>query len=311
MQIADLWHIWHNLAEAVKRLVSKHHACLRDPAPTLGEAPEVLHPPASKAGRLAARVEQHHTAVHDLLDQGLGIRAVARHLGLAVNTVRRYARADTWQELATGRWQNLPSTLDPYKPYLHQRWHEGHTVAVKLHAELRERGFTGSYSVVRDYLQRFRRTPNDTPPPRPPGVRKVTGWITRNPDRVSDDDRQNLKAILARCPELEAATGHVRSFAAMMAIRSADRLPEWIAAARADERHGLRAFADGLMTDLDAVILGLSTEWNSGCVEGRVTDIKLLKRQMAGRAGHPLLRKRVLLVAADRRQHRVTTTAAS
>ncbi|MGW4561014.1 hypothetical protein ACWEN3_00975 [Streptomyces sp. NPDC004561] len=41
----------------------------------------------------------------------------------------------------------------------------------------------------------------------------MTGWITRNPDRVSDDDRQKLKAILARCPELEAPTGHVRSFA--------------------------------------------------------------------------------------------------
>ncbi len=115
--------------------------------------------------------------------------------------------------------------------------------------------------------------PEDVALPDFGGQRRVAG---------SDDDRQNLKAILARCPELEAATGHVRSFAAMMAIRSADRLPEWIAAARADERHGLRAFADGLTTDLDAVILGLSTEWSSGCVEGRVTDIKLLKRQMAG-----------------------------
>ncbi|MFI6494283.1 ISL3 family transposase, partial [Streptomyces sp. NPDC050564] len=157
--------------------------------------------------------------------------------------------------------------------------------------------------------QRFRRLPADTtPPPRPPGVRKVTGWITRNPDRMNDD-QQKLKAILARCPELEAATGHVRSFAAMMAIRSASRLPEWIAAARADTAIGLRGFADGLLTDLDAVVLGLSTEWSSGCVEGRVTDIKFLKRQMGGRAGLPLLRKRVLLVAADRRQHRVTTQA--
>ncbi|GHE72823.1 hypothetical protein [Streptomyces capitiformicae] len=91
----------------------------------------------------------------------------------------------------------------------------------------------------------------------------------------------------------------------MMAIRSASRLPEWIADARADEHHGLRGFADGLLTDFDAVAQGLSTEWSSGCVEGRVTDIKLLKRQMAGRAGLPLLRKRVLLVAADRRRHRV------
>lgn len=78
----------------------------------------------------------------------------------------------------------------------------------------------------------------------------------------------------------------------------------------ADESHGLRPFADGLVTDLNAVTLGLSTPWNSGCVEGRVTDIKLLKRQMAGRAAHPLLRKRVLLVATDRRRHRAMGTAA-
>lgn len=308
VQVADLW---HNLAEAVKVLVSKHSSCLREPAPASESPPEVLHPPLSRAGRLAERTRQHHTTVHELLDQGLTLRAIARRLELSRNTVRRYARAVTWEELATGRWQNLPSTLDPYKPYLHQRWQEGHTSGTQLHTELRERGFTGSYSVVRDYLHRFRRTPADQPPPaRPPGVRKVTGWITRNPDRMNDDDQQKLKAILARCPELEAATGHVRSFAAMMAIRSATRLPEWIATARADMDHGLRGFADGLLADLDAVILGLSTEWSSGCVEGRVTDIKLLKRQMAGRAGLPLLRKRVLLVAADRRQHRVTNQTA-
>lgn len=101
---------------------------------------------------------------------------------------------------------------------------------------------------------------------------------------MNDDNQQKLKAILARCLELEAATGHVRSFAAMMAVRSASRLPEWIAAARADSAIGLRGFADGLLTDLDAVVLGLSTEWSSGCVEGRVTDIEFRKHQMGGRA---------------------------
>ncbi|WP_229914554.1 ISL3 family transposase [Streptomyces capitiformicae] len=127
VQIADLWHIWHNLAEAVKHLVSKHSACLREPDPDPESGPDVVCPPVSHAGRLAARVQQHHTAVHELLGQGLSVRAVAHRLDLARNTVRRYARAATWQELATGRWQNLPSTLDPYKPYLHRRWNEGHT----------------------------------------------------------------------------------------------------------------------------------------------------------------------------------------
>ncbi|GGJ66338.1 hypothetical protein GCM10010121_091270 [Streptomyces brasiliensis] len=47
--------------------------------------------------------------------------------------------------------------------------------------------------------------------------------------------------------------------------------------------------------DLDAVIAGLSQPWNSGVVEGHVNRIKMLKRQMFGRAGFELLRKRVLL----------------
>ncbi|MFJ9480065.1 hypothetical protein ACIRRI_34525 [Streptomyces mirabilis] len=44
--------------------------------------------------------------MHDLLDQGLSLRAAARQSGLAINTVRRYARADT----------RIILTLDPYKP---------------------------------------------------------------------------------------------------------------------------------------------------------------------------------------------------
>ncbi|MGW2189026.1 transposase [Streptomyces sp. NPDC001719] len=311
VQVADSWHVWRNLAEAVKRLVSHHNTCLQGPAPAQGTAPEVLHPPVSKAGRLAARVEQRHTTVHDLLGQGLGIRAVARHLDLAVNTALRYARATTWQELATGRWQNLPSTLDPYKPYLHRRWREGQTVAVKLHAELRERGFTGSYSAVPDYLQRFRRTPDDTPPATAAG--RAAGDRMDHPQPRPGQRRGPAETQGNPGPVPRAGGGH----RPCLVLRRNDGHPQRRPPASMDRRrqcrrdHGLRTFADGLMTDFDAVVLGLSTERSSGCVEGRVTDIKLLKRQMAGRAAHPLLRKRVLLVAADRRQHRVTTAATS
>lgn len=45
---------------------------------------------------------------------------------------------------------------------------------------------------------------------------------------------------------------------------------------------------------------------NSGVIEGRVTDLKLIKRQMGGHAGIPLLRKRVILVAHSRRSNEPT-----
>jgi transposase len=60
-------------------------------------------------------------------------------------------------------------------------------------------------------------------------------------------------------------------------------------------RPPLRGFADGLIKDYDAVRAGLTLAWSSGAVEGNVTRIKALKRQMYGRATFDHLRRRVLL----------------
>jgi transposase len=57
----------------------------------------------------------------------------------------------------------------------------------------------------------------------------------------------------------------------------------------------LHTLAAGIDRDRDAVIAGLTLTWNSGVVEGHVNRIKMLRRQMFGRAGFTLLRKRVLL----------------
>jgi transposase len=147
---------------------------------------------------------------------------------------------------------------------------------------------------VRDYLRPLRTAPR-TPDVRPPSVRTVTGWLLTHPDVLSEDDRLRMKTTLAHCPDLEALARHIRSFARILTQREGERTEEWIAAVRADDLPGLHSFANGLERDLDAVVAGLSTPWNSGVVEGHVNRIKMLKRQMFGRAGFELLRKRVLL----------------
>jgi transposase len=83
----------------------------------------------------------------------------------------------------------------------------------------------------------------------------------------------------------------------MLARLTGQDLPQWISEAKAAGLPGLSSFAKGLEQDLDAVTAGLTTRWNSGPVEGRVNHIKMIKRQMFGRAGLPLLHKRVLLTA--------------
>ena len=307
VQVADRFHLWQNLGKAVERCVASHRACLR-PADAgcgtveqnnkLEQPPPLERAEGSPTGRFAERARRHHALVHDLLAQGHSLRGIARHLGWGFRTVQRYARAATWQELVDGKWQRpRPSKLDAFKPHLQQRWEQGCRNALTLHREITAHGYTGSYALVRDHLRSARPRPGPIAPP-PPSVRAVTGWLTRHPDTLAEDEQVQLKTIVEQCPELCAAAGHIRAFGELLTKLGGQDLPVWIAAVRADNLPGLASFAAHLEHDLAAVTCGLTMRWNSGPIEGRVNHIKMLKRQMFGRAGLPLLRKRVLLTAA-------------
>ncbi|MFI6645941.1 transposase [Streptomyces sp. NPDC050504] len=98
-----------------------------------------------------------------------------------------------------------------------------------------------------------------------------------------------------RDPELDRLTLHVRKFAAMMTGLHGDRHEGWITDAEQDTLVPLAGFAHNLRRDFDAVRNGLSLPHSSGAVEGNINRLKMLKRQMFGRAGLDLLRKRALL----------------
>ena len=84
-------------------------------------------------------------------------------------------------------------------------------------------------------------------------------------------------------------------FARMVHDRQADSLDGWIErTCGADVPHELTVFAEGLLPDYEAVKGALSLEWSNGQVEGQVNRLKMIKRQMYGRAGFALLRQRVL-----------------
>src|SRR3984957_2652232 len=205
IQVADRFHLWQNLAKAVEKCVAAHRACLSEPGPRPAAGDEAA-PPGEPApapalepdGKFAERARRHHAMVHELLAQGRGLREIARHLGWGRHTVQRYARAATWQEMADGRWRApRPSILDPFKPHLDQRAAEGCGNAARLFRELAALGYAGSYSTVRDHLDQHRPGAAPLPPP-PPTVRDVTNWLTRRPDTLTEDEKQQLKAILDR-----------------------------------------------------------------------------------------------------------------
>ncbi|MFF2059965.1 transposase [Rhodococcus qingshengii] len=81
----------------------------------------------------------------------------------------------------------------------------------------------------------------------------------------------------------------------MLTERLGKQLNSWMAAVAADDLPQLHRFVRRLETDHAAVLNGLTLPHSSGAVEGHVNRIKMLKRQMYGRAGFDLLRKRILL----------------
>jgi hypothetical protein len=116
-----------------------------------------------------------------------------------------------------------------------------------------------------------------------------------DPDHLEADQQVRLKDARARCPHLDALAGHVTEFAKILTGLRGEHLGTWIDQVNADDLPALHSFTASLKTDYAAVVNGLSMTHNSGAVEGNVNRIKMIKRQMYGRAKFDLLRKRVLL----------------
>ncbi|MGW2036721.1 ISL3 family transposase [Streptomyces virginiae] len=123
----------------------------------------------------------------------------------------------------------------------------------------------------------------------------MTGWLTRHPTSLTEEDRAALKEVLARCPELDKAAGHVHDFGEILTNRLGSTLPTWIDAVDDSQLPGLIGFALHLLRDMDALKAGLTLDWSSGSIEGAVNRIKKIKRQLYGRAGFELFRKMILL----------------
>ncbi len=296
VQVADRWHLWRNLGEAVERTVTRYYVHLREPVAEAAQAAVAV--PAAAASveqpRLVVRTQQRYTAVQQLRAAGYSIARIARELELERNTVRRFLRAKSLDELLAKTTSRV-TLLDGFEPYLHRRWNEGCTDAARLFAEIRDAGYRGSALTVRRYLHPFRatlRAPDE--PPTQLKVRDAVAWIMREPGKLKADEQVRLQALLDRCPELNALAGHVRAFAEMIRKLRGDRLQEWMEEVQADDLPALHSFVIGLRRDHDAVVAGLTLRWSSGPVEGHVNRLKMLKRQMFGRANLDLLRRRVL-----------------
>jgi transposase len=309
IQVADRWHLLHNLCQRAYEAAAAHRAsCLdscRDDQPQHDQDPRghqdqhdsPEEPGPDRKPGLPGRIRAQHAEIRQLLAAGHSKAAAARILGLSLPTVYKYASATSPAQITPAA---RGSILDPYKPYLTGRWNQGARDARALHAEIKARGYTGSDQQVRRFVRAFRDRPGPAtaPPPAIPSARTITSWLMTSPGNLTQADAAALAAVTTACPHLAELSARTRAFADMMTGLTGTRhLDAWLAAAEASSLDQLRSFARGIRKDHAAVLSALTLPYSSGKVEGTVNKIKMLKRQTYGRASFELLRKRVLLTS--------------
>ncbi|WP_375256795.1 ISL3 family transposase [Streptomyces sp. MNP-20] len=282
VQVGDRWHVWKNLCEAALSEVKAHSTCWA----------AVLDAPISDGPRAQTTLERWHQ-VHALLDEGVGLLECARRLQLALNTVKRYARADRPE-----RMLRVPkyraSLVDPYREHLRKRRAEDPSVPVlHLFEEIKALGFTGCLNLLHKYINQGRADADRSHI----SPRRLARMLLSRPDNLKAEQHVLLDNLTAACPEMTQLATGIRDFAPLLAPHAdnADALTHWITQVRGADLPHMHAFTRGLERDRDAVNAALTLPYSNGPTEGVNTKTKRIARQMHGRAGFTLLRHRILL----------------
>jgi transposase len=331
-QVADRFHLMQNVAEALEQVCSAHSQALTAVSEAMRQTPIRRPdgsmalpipppPPAPTAQELATQRRARRLALYEqvwaLHRQGWSGEAIARQLGMGRATVFRYLHTPTFPE-RQGRCDRGTSLLNAYKDYLVQRWNAGCRDTRQLCAEIRPRGYRGSYPTVARYTQRLRQIQGMTPrqrlireplpavsePRQPPLTARRAAWLVlRREDQRTAGESQQLTQLRAQQSELAEAIALTEDFAQLVRQRQGAQLDPWLERAAKSTLGVFQRFAQGLRDDYAAVKAGMTLPWSTGPVEGHINRLKMLKRQMFGRARLDLLSRRFLLAPRQVQGH--------
>jgi len=309
VQTADRFHIVKNLAEAVEKALAHCHAELQT-GPKMKDIANAEVAQESAPSRLtsdgkpysahqAERYERYQHVVA-LRKQGMKIKEIAKRVGLGARTVQSWLVSDSYSE--TKYHHPHRSSFDAYAAYVQQRWDGGCHNIQQIWREIKVQGYPHSDRALRAHLEplRSRGRVKATVPAATSLDRfsaKKTTWLFIRPLKdLNEKEQQELAAIRQASEAAETIYQLVQAFLQLVRTRKGEQLDSWINTVRACHIRELNSFASGLERDKAAVLAGLTLAQSNGQVEGQITKLKLIKRQMYGRAGFALLRQRMLHV---------------
>jgi transposase len=304
IQVAGRFHLFQNLAEVLDEVFTTHHHVLQavnaamrqQPVPlpdgtTAVPVPPPVTPPRAEqqASQRAARRQALYEQVWTLHRQGWTVAAIAATMGAACSIPIRRISWSAGTPVAGRRCSSFESS--------------------------NPRGYTGSYRRVAAYASRLRhaqglaprhqgrrqRLPVVAEPACQPLTPRRTTWVVlrREVNRTAAEAQQ-LTQLHAQSAEVAEAIDLAQDFTTLVRQRQPAQLEAWLTCAATSTLEALRRFATGLYEDHEAVKAGVTLPWSTGPVEGHINRLKMVKRQMFGRARLDLLSRRFLWAPRER-----------
>lgn len=316
VQVADRWHLASNLVDAIEATLARYPSrlyggtvlekvenTLREASSDVGKQTSVKSDMlAAREAKRALRLEKYKKVV-TLRQRGVLLKDIAPQVGISNRTAGRWLAHGTFPERKPRASQ--PTKVDPYRTYVQQRWHEGCHNLAQLYREIKEEGFTGSYSTVFEHFRDLQNgnheslpdIPNSetlTRPKRRYSPRQAAFLFIRQPDKLRKEQQVDLEVMLTENPQFNRWYKLAQQFMALLRERDLGALDAWLTAVTEDGSGAMKRFASGLRSDYSEVAAALTYEWSNGPTEGHINKLKLIKRQMFGRAKLDLLRKRIM-----------------
>ena len=219
VQCADRFHVLKNLGEALEGCLARHLAAKRksqtqdtlEKHNAIEEAPRMVRR-SPKVAQFQQAYREERLACYEqvvaLRKLGMSLERIAGQVGIGHSTVSRWLAASGPGERRPGPYV---SRLDPYLPYLYERWESGCHNMVRLHQELVAQGYTGSYDSVRDHITR--RLPggkkngatNCELAPVPQSSTSAAFLFLQRPEDLDEEEQEKLQKLRHISEEVERA----------------------------------------------------------------------------------------------------------
>jgi transposase len=324
LQVADRFHLVHNLGESLEQVFNSYRSELKvveqkqRETSTSATTVVVIAKPTATAQAQAQTQSAHQQRVQQQQDikklhkQGWLQIDIAQTAGVSVRTVQRFLALPDFPPTPTHYCIFGKSVLDPYKPLLLEWWNEGIRQPRTLFALLQAQGYGGSDRTLTRYISQLREAeglpparvlpPKNLPkvvdPQTPPLTpRRVAYLVLKHEKNRGKDDVQLLNDLVAEHPDIAMTIGLADEFLQMLRQRQAEAFDDWLMRTLKSALKPLQTFANGLFDDYAAVKASMMSDVSNGPVEGLNNRLKMLKRQMYGRANLDLLSKRFILTS--------------